>query len=359
MLFLLLLVPLSIGVVGLFLGKSKIVWQEFLIQEGAVIFVVGIGYAIAYFGKTADKEVWNGTIEHKWKDTQGCCHSYPCNCRSVSCGKDCSTTICDTCYEHSHDVNWNATTSNDETAYSNGCNSPSTREPSRYTAIKVGEPTAIHHTYTNYIKGNPDTIIKRTGSAERFKGSLPAYPVVYDWYRIRRIVPVGVAIPQLDDLNNKLGTINAMLGAKKKINIIVVVVNQPDQMYLEALREHWLGGKKNDLIVVIGTPNFPEIAWAGVLSWSKAEEMKVNIRNRLLDLKTFDGEAVLRAIYEESQAGFVHRHNSDFEYLQSTMTPPTWALWLLFILGCGLAGGLEVYFWMNDPFETRYKTRRW
>lgn len=362
MLFVLLLVPCLIGLYGLFFSHGKIVWQEFLIQEGAVILVVGIGYAIAYFGQTSDKEIWSGTIARKWQGTEHCCHSYPCNCRQVCSGsgknKSCSE-VCDTCYRHYEDTTWNATTSNNETAYYNGCNSPYSSEPSRYRAIQLGEPTAIEHSYTNYIKGNPDTIIKRTGVAQRFAGSIPKYPEVYDWYRAQRIVPVGVNFPNLREANEALGQINAELGAMKKINIILVVTNQQDQMYLEAIREAWLGGKKNDVIVVIGAPNWPEISWAGVISWSKAEDMKVSIRNRLLDLKTIDQYQVLKIIYEECKSGFVHRHNSDFEYLESTMTPPTWALWFLFILGCAIAGGLEIYFWQNDPFEMRYNRRGW
>lgn len=358
-LFLLLVVPVLLGVIGLLFGKGRITLKEFLVHEAVVLAIIIAGYFIALHGRTADTEIWNGTIAKKWQGTGSCCHSYPCNCRSVCSGsgksQSCSTH-CDTCYLHSRDTTWNAVTSNGETAYSDGCNSPGSPPPARYLAITVGEPTAIEHGYVNYIKGNPDSIMKRQGAAAKYAGRLPDYPRVYDLYRANRFIGVGTAFRDPAGLNRRLSELNARQGGAKQANITVVVVREPDQSYLEGLREAWIGGKKNDVIVVIGLSSDANaadgaaIAWAGVLSWTKAEDLKIVIRDDLMALGRFDGDAVLGIIDRNVSEKFVRRPMSDFEYLKSTIEPSRTVQWVLFILGCLIAVGLQLWFWHEDPF---------
>ncbi|MBI4143135.1 hypothetical protein HY480_04645, partial [Candidatus Uhrbacteria bacterium] len=275
---------------------------------------------------------------------------------------------CDTCYRHggrktgwNGDMTWDAHSSNQEHVYHNGCNSPGTLTPARWSQITIGEPTAFEHSFTNYIKANPDSVLRRAGVAAQFTGALPAYPRVHDHYRAQRFLAVGVAIPEADALNARLSVVNAELGSPRQVNLTVIVTNVGDQMYLEALTEHWLGGKKNDLVVVIGAPEFPTIAWAGVMSWTRVEEVKLGIRDRIMGLGTFDGGKVLDIIASEVSDKFVRRPMADFEYLKATIEPPEWAQWTLFALGLLIAAVLQAYFWRNDPFETsaRYGYRRW
>ncbi|HTK04055.1 MAG TPA: hypothetical protein VL500_00565, partial [Candidatus Eisenbacteria bacterium] len=263
-LFFLLLLPLGLGVAGLALGKGRITWQECLAGEAAMALLITIAYFWALSARTSDKEIWNGTVVSKDKISVNCCHSYSCDCHEVctGTGKDRSChEECDTCYRHGPrmtgwdgDRAWRAESSNGEQVYYDGCNPPGASEPARWTAIRIGEPTAVEHEYTNYIKGNPDSIMRRQGAAERFKGRLPSYPRVYDWYRADRFLAVGVRIPDLGALDARLSEINGDLGAAKQVDIIVVVTDVGDEAYLEALRETWLGGKKNDFVVVIGAP---------------------------------------------------------------------------------------------------------
>lgn len=372
MLFGLLLVPVLIGLAGLVFSKGKVTLKEFLIQEAVVVVVIGVGYLIGLHAATSDTEIWNGVIASKTTGRERCCHTYSCDCHQVcsGSGKDRSCrTECDTCYRHGGrktgwdgDVTWDAHSSNGEHVYHDGCNSPGSASPARWDAIVVGEPTAVEHSYTNYIKGNPDTILRRSGAAERFRRSIPAYPQVYDHYRANRFIAAGTQVPDLGRLNARLSEINARLGAPKQVNVSVIIVAERDPMYLEGLREAWLGGKKNDLIVVIGAPEFPAVAWAGVVSWTRNEEVKIAIRDRIASLQSFEGDAVLGIVAEEVERKFIRRPMADFEYLKSTLEPPTWACWLLFVLGCIISVCLKIYFWRNDvfneegyrPFDRRY-----
>src|SRR5687768_3948525 len=188
-LFGLLFVPVLIGLAGLLFGKGLVTWKELIAQEFVVVLLIVVGYLIALHAQTSDTEIWNGVIATKTAGRERCCHTYSCDCHQVcsGSGKDrhCHQE-CDTCYRHGGrktgwdgDLTWDASSSNGEHVYHDGCNSPGSSPPDRWNVIVVGEPTAVEHSYTNYIKGNPDTILRRTGARERFGSRIPAYPEVY------------------------------------------------------------------------------------------------------------------------------------------------------------------------------------
>ena len=357
-LFGLLFLPVLLGLAGLIFGKGKVTLKEFLVHEAIVVVILTSGFFIARCGAMTDTEIWNGRIARKWEESGSCCHSYRCNCHEVcnSEGESCHES-CDTCYEHISDDEWHAISTNNEIVFSDNCNRPGSAPPSRWLQIVPGEPTAVEHWYQNYIKGNHDSIFRREGAKARFKRFIPEYPEVYDYYRANRFLAVGVAIPNLHALNQRLGEINGRLGAAKQVHIIVLVVPERDPMYLEGLREAWLGGKKNDFIVVIGAPEYPAIAWAGAISWTRVEELKLAVRDRIMELETFQGERVLQIVHEEVRDKFIRRPMSDFEYLRYSVTPPEWASWMLFFLGVIIAVALQWYFWNEDPFGDGLRRR--
>lgn len=347
----LLLIPTIIALAVMVIFKQTVTLKEFLIQETALIFLICVGYAIGCSGQTSDTELLNGTVKVKDTGTTGCCHSYPCNCRQICSGsgknQSCST-VCDTCYWHSYDKYWTAEASTGHVIYHSPCNSPNTTTPERWAQIIVGEPTAVESSYTNYIKASPDSVLRVQGLKEKYINHIPKYPSVYDYYRADRFIVRNVNIPNLKQLNHRLSEINGNLGSSRQVNIIVVVVSVENQEYLQGLREAWLGGKKNDLIVVVGVAKYPDISWAGVLSWTSKEDIKISIRDRILDTKQFDGMKILNIIEEETRAKFVRRPMADFEYLSSSITPPTWVIWFLFVLGILISGGLSVFFHYHD-----------
>jgi hypothetical protein len=154
---------------------------------------------------------------------------------------------------------------------------------------------------------------------------------------------------------------NADLGKKKQVNIILVITNADDSAYIHALEEAWLGGKKNDFVVVIGTPHHPKIKWVRVMSWTRVEELKIAVRDRLQELGTLDKrDEILAVIREEVAAKFVRRPMADFEYLNAEIRPPTWALILIAALGIVVSVVLSIVFYIYDPFgHDRPRFRRW
>jgi hypothetical protein len=368
MLLILLAIPLVAAVAGLVLSKGRFNWLEALVQSGVAMMLVGGGFFAARYAKTADTEIWNGRIV-KSAGEQSCCHSYSCNCSTVclpscstnaegdsSCGVSCHEE-CDTCYEHSHDLYWSARTTNGETVFHDGCNPPGSAPPAAWARIVDGEPSAVEHSYINYVKGAPGKFFGRPWLIDRYKGKLPAYPRVYNMYRADRFLmsAIGEALPDTAALNRELSRINGNLGRAKQVNIIMVVTAE-DPEFAEALSEAWLGGKKNDLIVVVGVPEFPRIGWVRVVSWTDARKVKDTIADRVMALGEFDGRKLLSVVEQEVAAKFKRKHMKDFRYLLKEIDPPNWAFWLLVTLGILVSGGLQAWFWVNDPFDKNKTT---
>ncbi|MDP3771398.1 MAG: hypothetical protein Q8R16_03800, partial [bacterium] len=256
------------------------------------------------------------------------------------------------------DVAYHAVTSNGEPIFDDGCNPPDDAPPARWQQIVESEPTAIEHNFENYIKAAPGAFPWKRDLAEQYRAQIPDYPRVHDLYRVQRVLAKGVALPDVGALNDRLSAINANLGARKQVNIILVVTAAKKPEYADALSAAWLGGKKNDLIVVVGLPSGSEIAWVRVISWTEVTAVKEGIEKGVLHLGMFKGQDVLRIIGEVSEQ-FVRRPMAKFAYLKASIEPTPTALWTLFAIGLLLALGLQWFFWTHDPFGEEEHGRRW
>ncbi len=98
-----------IFIAWLVLGKT-ITMKEFFILMAVQAAVCGGVCAAIYYGGMHDTETWNSYVVTKEREEVSCSHSYSCNCLQVcssdSNGGSSCHTQCDTCYEHSYDVDW-------------------------------------------------------------------------------------------------------------------------------------------------------------------------------------------------------------------------------------------------------------
>jgi hypothetical protein len=180
-----------------------------------------------------------------------------------------------------------------------------------------------------------------TAKTDQFQGMIPAYPKVFDYYKIDRIIGVGVTIPDEDKWNKQLGILLRDLGPAKQANINIVVAKTSDRSYRYALENAWFGGKKNDIVVVLGSPNGKDIAFVEIISWSKSEMFTVVLRDELQALNTIeDFGAVLTIVADVTKEHFVRRPMAEFEYLEEEIIPPMWVVWTMLIFGSILSGVL-------------------
>ncbi|MDP3998995.1 MAG: hypothetical protein Q8P76_00150 [bacterium] len=359
---LLLLLPILIALTGFIISAVKnnqrysITFKEFLALLGAVSAVVTIGYLISRYAGIYDEELWNGRIAKKQQERVSCSHSYPCN--PYPCGDSKHPSTCwHTCYEHTNDWDWALYSTNNERIEIARVDRRGSNEPPRFTRAQINDPTAVVHSCKNYIKANPWTLLRRQGMVEKFKNQIPSYPIkIYDYHYVNRLVDVTGKIPAHEAAlwNQDLMDINATLGKKKEINIVLVVVPTSDSAYLHALEEAWLGGKKNDLVVILGVSAYPKIDWARAMSWTRAEELKIMLRDQLQQIGTLEKRTeIVKTVSVLADELFVRTKMSEFKYLMAGVRPPIWALAILFVIGTGLSIALTLYFWNNDPFGSR------
>ncbi|HEY4519607.1 MAG TPA: hypothetical protein VJH33_01030 [Candidatus Paceibacterota bacterium] len=314
------------------------------------LLVVAIFYA-GHYAQTADTEIWNGAVTGKEKEWTSCEHSYSCNCRE-SCsgsGKDRSCSeVCDTCYEHSNDWNWKVRTTIGNFNISR-IDSRGSKEPPRWSKVASGQPVAFEKPYVNYIKAVPESLFHFNSSLkEQHEKLLVRYPRVFDYHYANRVIPVGVTLPDIEAWNYELALMLRELGPKKQANIVLIVVKTPDQGYAHAIEAHWLGGKKNDVVVVLGVPEYPNIGWAYIMSWTDSQIFKVQLRDALLALGTVEKDAVLRTIHQHVATTFVRKPMADFAYLKDEIRPPTWVIVFAAMFGILGSIGLSFLFRQKD-----------
>ena len=334
---------------------TKLIWPHTVswIEIGSAFGVGAMLTLLVYFcgmvSQTHDVEILNGQVTSKSRDKVSCRHSYQCHCHYVeSCSgsgksRSCSShQECDTCYEHSYDVDWNVHSSVDNWSISH-IDRQGLDEPPRWTQVQIGEPVSTTHSFTNYVKAVPESLF-HANLTNKFDTMIPAYPDgIYDYYKLNRAIAVGVPVPDISQWNSDISDILRTLGPSKQANIIVIFVNTSDESYLHALEGKWIGGKKNDIIVVLGVTKYPKIDFVAISSWTDAQLFKVQLRDDITAVGTVDRVKIIQAIQTNTAKTFQRKHMKDFEYLKSQIEPPTWVLILAVLLGI-VASVLTTYF---------------
>lgn len=351
-LLLLLLFPLIWPWVAKKIWHSTISWQEVCLNIVIVVALSAGVWKAGIYSKTTDVEIWNGQVLKKAREEVSCSHSYSCNCVEVCSGSGSERTctdVCQTCYEHPFDVDW--------MVYSEAGNftidrvdRQGTEEPFRWARVQKGQPVALSYTYVNYIKAVPESLFHNESSIqERFSDMIPHYPsTIYDYHYINRVIPVGISVSDLNEWNHELALALRKLGPIREANAVIVLVKTSDPSYRFALEEAWLGGKKNDIVLILGTPDFPEISWADVMSWTDNHLFKVQLRDALLELGVADRTSVLALLSQHTLSSFVRKPMADFEYLKDEIDPPAWAMVCAIFIAIGGSIGLSIVFQKYD-----------
>jgi hypothetical protein len=348
----LLLIPILVDLGFLTLGGKNFSIKKFLfgllVEAVFTLAVVGV----VSCQNTSDTEVWNGRITKKAKERVSCSHSYTCNCVTVcsGSGRDQSCTeICQTCYEHSYDIDWAVYTTLGNRFTIDRVSRQGLEKPSRWEIVVIGEPYSDVRTYTNYVKGASDTLFRHQGLTEKFKGMFPGYPQnVYDYYRLNRLVEAGLTVPDIALWNRDLMELNADLGAKKQVNTLIVIAkNQPEE-YFYALEQEWIGGKKNDVVLVVSVDDENKILWANTMAWTDNKIFQVALRDSVVATNILNREKIMGVLRDGIESNFVRKPMKDFEYLSRTIKPTTTQWMISMILGLLLSIGLNIFLEKNE-----------
>lgn len=340
-----LLVPVILGAVVWYVGRDKF---ESLKVVGCYAAIMLVLTSLAVFGTrasaTLDTEIHNGRITGKSRIHDTYEESYECMCSTSKVnGQDIRT--CQTCYTTHYTVEWIAESTLgpflvdkvDDTNKKDAYEAPN---PKRWLNVIVGEPAAKTSFYTNYVQAVPNSLFTPSSSqlTQQFAALVPPYPdSVFDLYRINRVLTPGFSLPDTARWNHELGMVLRDLGPKKQVNAILVIAKTADPNYEYALRDAWEGANKNDVVVVIGSTEYPKIEWVRIISWTKSEIFKIKLKDRIEDLGTINDQ-VIPSIADEISKSFERRRMREFKYLEAEIDPPTWAIVLLLLANLACAG---------------------
>lgn len=323
------------------------------------LFVSGLLFAVAInagkAAKMADTEIWNGQITGKDREHGHYLRPYSCNCRTDSKGH----SSCATCYENRYTVTWTFKSTIGDIQVDHLDSSwrsvYQSNDPILYQRADAGDPCSRAMPYVNYLQAVPDSLFHAAPDElmAQFWSLLPDYPIrPYDLIRLDRVLPMSVQIEDPGSWNRDLAQMLKLLGPAKQVNAIVVLANTDNPDFVHALRTHWEGGNKNDAILAIGAPDYPnKAAFAEVIALTENNIFQVSLRDAILDLETLSREAVLGALQENITRHYVRKPMADFAYLEAEIDPPAWMIVLTALAVFAAYLGFHGVVW--------YRTRRY
>lgn len=364
---LLMMAILPIPWVVQYVWPHRVTFAEIAIVTVISAVLTLLVYGAGKYAISADTEMLNGHVIRKERIHGKYDQPYQCNCRQVCSGTGSSRSCysqCDTCYETHYTVNWVAITTIQQIAIDSSDRTTKRvydePDPPRYTTIRAGDPVTVPHWYTNYVKAAPDSLFHASASwVGMFKNKIPPYPnKVYDIYKLDRVLSVGVPIPDMQAWNDDVSKYNGQAGTVKQSNLIIVFVDTPDSNYIHALAGSWIGGKKNDIVVVVGSPSYPAIEWVRVLAWTDNEVFKVQLVHELEELATIDRPKFMEVVKRNVDGGYKRKPMADYQYLQYSVDPPWWIVALALLTGVVSALGISYYFYVEKIHNSVAYRRR-
>jgi len=329
-------------------------WLETGIMFGVSLLFGGILVAIVSWAAMSDIDILNGKVTGKEMERVSCSHSYECNCYTTTDSKGNSTRHCSTCYEHPYDQDWNVDTTVGEITIDR-VDRQGLIEPRRWSSVMIGEPASRSERVTNYVLASPNSLFHNnefSDDAAKWGKWLPAYHDTYDYYRYDHVYNMGVPLKEVNAYNDGMAKMLRDLGASKQVNINVVFAPTDDREYKNALERHWLGGKKNDVIVVIGAKNYPKIDFADAFTFARSSHNEMLALKLQEDIEAVGDltkvDDVLNVINTDVAKNFNREHMSKYEYLKEDYVPSGWTLFWCGLFYLIVLIGMIAFFWYND-----------
>ena len=209
-------------------------------------------------------------------------------------------------------------------------------------------PSAQEHPYVNYVKGAQMSLHRKSiGNEKGFEALFAPYPGTqsgsFGPIEFNHVIVKGVQVPDAwsKALDAALDRSLAYLGKERQVNVMVYVVGTDKPSFRAALDAKWANGKKNDVMVLVGAPAFPEVAWADAMAWTVTDLFHVSLRDRVAEMKSVDDpEALAAAIVDQvalpaGKGGYDRKPMEDYEYLASEIELPLWSHAFVWII-CGI-----------------------
>lgn len=320
-----------LAVVGGVMLAYQLVDQNTLgtLLVGAVGVVVSVVfYFAAMMFAATSTEVWNGEVTSKERVYDPYTESYSCGTDSKGNTLTCTRTVS----RWRWDVNSNVGSWSDHTSSAAGV-------PRIYANAKVGAPFARTKMFMNYQYVSDQTIL--VNKHDEYAGWLPDYPEIYSGYQIHHALSNVVNVNNLDAM---LSWAHKRWGPAYGVNVIVVIVKDTDTGFADALRNKWVGGKKNDAVLVLYVDAEETVKKADAFSRStqtKRNEMQADfetiLREESVRTGTYDFEKIVNVV-DKALPYFERENIEQYDYLMTDYN----AQWWVVTLGVFVVGGISL-----------------
>jgi hypothetical protein len=380
--WIMLFISVVFGVVRKLTKPDDFSWGELPIQLGGSVLVI-IGLYFLFFSTSTnlmDAEVWNGSVSRaeyyeEWTELEVYYDQVPDGKDSDGNTKYKSVRRTRHVY---HGPEWKLVTSVGDVGVSKGVyrnyvgrfNNETKKDIFHADQVSIGDgdmfyvtardmPASVEKPFVNYLRASA-SVQKVSGFISSYKSILRPYPAVsdngYGRIDLYRVIDAGANAPRAwkDSLDKQLDLSLMSLGSVKQANVLVYLVGTPDLNAAYAIKENWVGGKKNDIIVVIGASKFPKMDFVHVLAWTDVELFKIELRDRILALKELnDGRALANVITGQmvkspQSGGFKRLPMASMEYLIGDIKLPIWCQILIVLIGFGASFGISVILVKNE-----------
>jgi hypothetical protein len=210
--------------------------------------------------------------------------------------------------------------------------------PPRWMGTKIGDPVSITNSYINYLRIADQNILNPANISASAESLLlvPSYPIgIYDYYKLNRVVTISHTLPNIKDWNTRLSEVNSIVGPIKKANVILVVTTEsPDIRF--SIEKKWLGGKKNDVIVILGVEG-NTIVWSDAITFLSNrgnEFMTRELQDSFEKNPTLEVSSVLNIVEKTVIEKFDRLPMENISYLKDTSEPPLWVILTALITLC-------------------------
>ena len=216
-------------------------------------------------------------------------------------------------------------------------------DESYYNRTSLGEYACWWKVYTNPLKKNKRAFFSNE-IWKRYESKMAPHPTVYDYRKVRRIIsPDGVPFK---DNNDEINMINSMLN-NTNINFGFIFTRLPHD-YADALRNKWLGGNRNDFVIVCYVDAKNIIDYVDIICWEN-DMLKIQIRDTILNGKFNTNQtSELTTIVKDEvlKRRFIVSDFSKFEYLKVHLNG--WHVLLLSFINIIITCGILYYCIYNE-----------
>ena len=203
----------------------------------------------------------------------------------------------------------------------------------------------------------------------RFSNRIKAAPSVFSYAKVSPtsgvfeypFVPDGAPPPtgRLLGLAVQIGgwdwdILNAELGPRKQVNLICIGFGDKDSSVAHLQEAHWIGGKKNDLVLCFGGPDPANPSWAYCFGWTEDPLVRRDLESLLVS-HVID-PTIIPMIKQEVLDNYKRKDWHSFDYI--TVEPPGWVYTVEILVILLTQGG--IWYWnMTNEYEKGGRRSRW